>query len=115
MAYTAKTLICHPECSAIEGDPVHASPKLLAQFLKDGIVASDEAGPELDMFPAEDDILESMDRGQLSKFILDNKLQKVISPKINWKDAQIRQAIRDICPDLSSMLPSAAPANFGLT
>lgn len=118
MPYVAKTLIAHYQYTCQEGKPCNnCPPRLLAQFIKDGLVTfvgvPDEPIPG---FEDVDDPLSSLTRPELLQVVKSNQLTNFFTPMKSWSDEQIRTAIREVTPSLGKLtMPSAAPPAVILT
>lgn len=96
-----------------EGEAFHPSPDVpkdkIAAWLEDGVLVTDESGPDVAELIDETDILTSMDRKALLRLITVNpNVKKVVKPFTSWSPDMIRQAIRDVTPDLSTLTIPAA-------
>lgn len=103
--YVAKSLIVHPRPFVCHENHIlhNCPPDLLAQFIRDDIVKLvGEGGPPESLIP-DHDILSGYSRSELILVMKLNELQKLIHAKQNWSDEQIRQGIRNVWPDLSTL------------
>lgn len=105
--YVAKTMICHPDCPPYQPGQVVGicPPKLLRQFLKDGIVQQD-GDPDEPLPGFEDatqDQFTGLTRLQLLQVIKQNKWP--IQVMKSWNDEQIRTAIRAVA-DTGELTPA---------
>jgi hypothetical protein len=105
MPYVATSLIAHPEVICQEGQEIgYCPPKLLAQFIRDGLLKLiGEEGPPESLIP-DFDLLTSLTRDKLIKVLSLNNLQVLVKAKSSWTDEQIRQGIRTVFPDIESLV-----------
>ena len=82
-------------------------PTVLKSWLEKGVIIMDESGPDTNEI-LEEDVLSHLSRKELLQTIVANAFQSQIVVKTSWTDEAIRQAIRDISPDLSLLkLPNS--------
>ena len=74
----------------------------LDNWIEQGHVVVTDSAPETEEL-ADDDVLTPLNRHQLLGLIRPNGLADKIKPTTKWSDENIRQAIRDLVPDLSSL------------
>lgn len=104
-----------------EGEPFVQNPETpvpkdtIAAWLETGVLVSDESGPDVPEIFDEADILTNMDRKALLRLIVANPdVKKIVKPFTSWTPDMIRQAIRDVTPDLSTLVIPAAEDNSQL-
>ena len=95
-----------------EGEVFNPTPDLprdkLRLWLEAGVIIMDDDGPDVEELLEETDFLTQMTRKELLSFLsLHKDVLSSIRPRTSWKDDAIRQAIRDLVPDLSTLLPEA--------
>lgn len=102
--YVALSPIAHPRYNCAEGKTlVNCPPDLLAQFIKaECVKLIGEDGPPTNVI-VDQDVLTPLNQRDLVNVIIWNDLRGMVNPKTNWSDEQIRQAIRDVWPDLSTL------------
>ena len=91
-----------------EGEPFTPNPDVpkakIAAWLEAGVLIADESGPDVAELLDETDLLTPMTRKQLIQLIVANpEVKKVVKPFTSWTPDMIRQAIRDVVPDLSTL------------
>lgn len=96
-----------------EGEAFTPNPDIpkdkIAAWLEAGVLIADESGPDVAEILDETDVLTSMTRKQLLQVIVANPdVKKVVKPFTSWTPDMIRQAIRDVTPDLSKLVIPAA-------
>jgi hypothetical protein len=89
-----------------EGEAFTPTPDIpkekIATWLKTGVLVADEDGPDVEEMLDDTDVLSPLSRKALLKTIsLNPDLKASIKVYNSWTPDMIRQAIRDITPDLS--------------
>ena len=107
MAWRAKTVISSPQGTAATGDVCRSfNPAFLRKCIEQGLcyddLSDEQDEPELNV----GDMLDSLNRGALMVVISLNHLPITVMKK--WTDGQIRQAIRDIHPEVTTLLTQPA-------
>ena len=107
MAWRARTVIFSPLGTAATGDICRSfNPAFLRKCIEQGLcyddLSDDQDEPELNV----GDMLDSLNRQALMVVISINKLPITVMKK--WTDGQIRQAIRDIHPEVTTLLTQPA-------
>lgn len=90
----------------MEGESFIPTPELprdkLKKWLETGVIVMDEDGPDVEELLEEVDVLTAMTRKELLAVIVSNRpLLATVRPRSSWSEDAIRQAIRDLAPDLS--------------
>lgn len=97
-----------------EDEPFVPNPDIprdkLKAWLEQGVIVMDDEGPDVEEILEETDQLSNMSRQELLGVLVANKEQLgAIKPRKSWPDEAIRQAIRDMTTDLSTLkMPTAA-------
>ena len=91
-----------------EGEAFVPTPELprttLKTWLETGVLVTDESGPDVEELLEETDMLTSLTRKELLSLILANRpALEAVKPRTSWSDDAIRQAIRDVTTDLSTL------------
>ena len=100
-----------------EGESFSPPPELprekLKAWLETGTVTMDDSGPDVEELLEETDVLTAMSRKELLSVIAGNRpALNSIKPRTSWSDDAVRQAIRDLTPDLSVLKLEFTPVSL---